>query len=154
LGSIFQPYANQTRLGKKANLYLMLASFDQNGDLQYNMNTFFECLRKPCTIDRERWEVHFSNNITLNIHELKCAEEIIPVNTKRLFTKSRPRRISTHYMFWDNSKFSRLAEGFSVAKVIFLQQSRLPKYLSFGQVIQSSFVFSNSNTQKRAQWAG
>jgi hypothetical protein len=89
----------------------MLASFDQNGDLQYNMNTFFECLRKPYSIDRERWEVHFSNNITLNIHELKCPTEIIPVNTKRLFTKSRPRRISTHYMFWDNSKNFETGRG-------------------------------------------
>jgi hypothetical protein len=97
---------------EKAHLYLLLADFDQIGDLRFDIKLFFDCLRQPYKLDQERWEVRFGQSVTLAIHGIKWGQETTLVDTERLFTHdARPENVSTCYMFWDNPKVFRTSKG-------------------------------------------
>ncbi|KEF50893.1 uncharacterized protein A1O9_13053 [Exophiala aquamarina CBS 119918] len=97
--------------GGQANLYLLLADFDLHGDLRYDIDTFLDCLRRPYTLDKKRWEVCLEEGITVAIHALKWSAEVTPVDTERIFTDARPEAVSTYYMFWDHPELFKTRRG-------------------------------------------
>jgi hypothetical protein len=86
--------------------YIVLATWDTNGNLPKYKQDFFDSLQDKYTYDVTREEVTFSSGITLNVHNALLAEETVPVDITRLFRGKRPAKLSTYYLSWDDSAYS------------------------------------------------
>jgi hypothetical protein len=81
--------------------YLTLVIRDNLGDLRFPIDTFLESLRGRPGLNKKH-EVYFpSSNITLNVADVVLSSEIIPVDTKRLFSY-RYKNLESAYLLWND----------------------------------------------------
>jgi hypothetical protein len=81
--------------------YLTLVVRDNPGDLRFRKKQFLKSLRGHPRLNK-KYEVHFpSSNITLNVADVVGSFDVIPVDTKRLFSY-RHKNLQSAYLLWND----------------------------------------------------
>ncbi|KAL4924648.1 uncharacterized protein BDV17DRAFT_300918 [Aspergillus undulatus] len=91
--SAYRPRKSTTRL------YLALVAGDHSGDLRYDSERFFAALQGKWAYDQDKYEVHFSSGITLNIYDVINGHDTVKLPLEKIFTNTR-RRVYTEYCFY------------------------------------------------------
>jgi hypothetical protein len=72
-----------------SRLYLALIAGDHSGDLRCEPEKFFASLQGKREYDQNRYEVHFSSGIILNVYDVMNGHEMVKLPLEKIFTNTR-----------------------------------------------------------------
>ncbi|KAL2801501.1 hypothetical protein BJX63DRAFT_443119 [Aspergillus granulosus] len=91
--SAHRPRKSSTRL------YLALIAHDYSGDLRYECERFFAALQDKWEYDQNKYEVHFSSGITLNVYDIINGHETVKLPLEKIFTNTR-KGVYSEYCYY------------------------------------------------------
>ncbi|KAL2828336.1 hypothetical protein BJY01DRAFT_240940 [Aspergillus pseudoustus] len=80
-------------------LYLALITYDYSGDLRFKGKRFFSTLQDKWEYNQNKYKVHFSSGITLNIYNIINGYKTIKLPLERVFTNTREGVYSEYYYY-------------------------------------------------------